>query len=232
MRFSISPVAWAVVGIALLFLCGNAGAEEKPFRTVLYEDDFSGSELDATWGSWKSATVVRDGIMVGITPEDADHPSVNQIKLEPQSDLEVEVSFRFAGSNRFSVMFRDLSYEGSHAGHICHVAVSDQAVTLYDGKTGIFRRDVRDRRKAGEQLDEATKAQLKEKTVRTDRKLDPEAWHRLRIRIEGDTLSAWIDGKPAGVLASAGIAHPTKANMNITTVDREVHYDDFVIRAP
>jgi len=31
-------------------------------------------------------------------------------------------------------------------------------------------------------------------------------------------------------LKSEGIAHKTKSNMNITTVKREVHYDNFAIR--
>ncbi len=201
------------------------------FETTLFEDEFSGPTLDKEWGSWKSESVVRDGVLVGITPEDADHPSVNTIEFAPQADLEVSVSFQFHGSPSFSVMIRDLEYKGSHAGHICHVAVSPQSVTLYDGKTGQFRKDIRDKRQAGEKLDAATEAILKEKTSRNAIKLDPKAWHDLVIRIEGDVLEVSIDGVKAGRLQSEGIAHPSKSNMNITTVNREVHYDHFALRA-
>ncbi|MDF1813171.1 MAG: DUF1080 domain-containing protein [Verrucomicrobiales bacterium] len=204
----------------------------EPFPKVFFEDDFSGNELKKQWGSWKSETVVKDGVMVGITPKTADHPSVNTIELPPLSDMEVAVSFKFAGSKRFSVMFRDLDYKGSHAGHICHVAVGAEAVTLYDGKTGIFLKDIRDKRKAGIKLDEATNEMLKTKQVKYAISIDPEVWHKLKIRIQGDELKVWIDDKPAGSLKSVGITHKTKSNMNITTVDREVHYDDFSIRIP
>jgi hypothetical protein len=222
-------IAAALVAVGFVFSMLRAA---EPFATVLFEDEFSGTELKEGWGSWKSATVVRDGVMVGITPEDADHPSVNTIKLPPLSDMEVAVSFKFAGSKRFSIMFRDLEYKGSHAGHICHVAVSDKAVSLYDGKTGIFANHFYDRKKAGETLSEEESRTLATKKSTTQIAIDPEEWHDLLIRIEGDILQVWIDGKPVGRLKSEGIAHATKSNMNITTMDREVHYDHFSIRTP
>ncbi len=214
---------------ALAVASGTALAGDK-FKTTLFEDDFSGAKLKKEWGSWKSESFAKDGVLVGVTPEAADHPSVNTIQLAPVADLEVAVSFQFHGSPSFSVMFRDLAYKGSHAGHICHVAVSPKAVTLYDGKTGIFRKDVRDRRKAGEKLDQETQEMLKKKTSRNPVDLDPKAWHDLVIRIEGDALEVSVDGKKVGRLQSEGIAHKTKSNMNITTVKREVHYDRFAIR--
>lgn len=142
---------------------------DEPFSKVFFEDDFSGEALGEKWGSWKSETVVRDGVMVGITPETADHPSVNTILLPPVADLEVAVSFRFAGSNRFNIMFRDLDYEGSHAGHICHVGISRETVSIFDGKTGIFRKDLREKRRAGEQLDRETREMLKNPVPRENR---------------------------------------------------------------
>ncbi len=215
----------------VLVTVGESCVGAIEFETTLFEDEFSGAMLDKEWGSWKSESVVRDGVLVGITPEGADHPSVNTIEFVPQADLEVSVSFQFHGSPSFSVMIRDLDYKGSHAGHICHVAISPQSVTLYDGKTGQFRKDIRDKRQAGEKLDAATEAMLKQKTSRNAIKLDPEAWHDLVIRIEGDVLEVSIDGVKAGQLQSEGIAHPSKSNMNITTVNREVHYDHFALRA-
>ena len=205
---------------------------EEPFKTVLFEDDFSGTKLKEGWGSWKSETVVRDGVMVGITPKGSDHPSVNTVELPPLSDMEVAVSFKFAGSNRFNVMFRDLDYKGSHAGHICHVSITDTAVTLFDGKMGIFANEYYDKKKAGGKLSEEENQTLAKKKSITPIEIDPEKWHDLVIRIEGDVIKVWIDGKPSGTLQSEGIAHPTKSNMNITTVDREVHYDNFAIRKP
>ncbi len=222
--------------LALLLIVVSCSAASRiqahEFNTVLFEDEFESGTLDKPWGSWKSESVVRDGVLVGITPKDADHPSVNAIDFTPQADLEVSVSFQFHGSPSFSVMIRDLEYKGSHAGHICHVAIRPDMVTLYDGKTGIFRKDIRDKRKAGEKLDAATEAMLQRKSSRNAMKLDPQAWHDLVIRIEGDVMEVSIDGRKVGRLQSEGIAHATKSNMNLTTVDREVHYDHFALRAP
>lgn len=214
----------------LLLATRMNGLAGEPFTKILFHDDFSGVALKKEWGSWKSESVVRDGVLVGITPKTADHPSVNTVQLPPLGDLEVALSFQFHGSPSFSVMFRDLAYQGSHAGHICHVAVRPKAVTLYDGKTGIFLKEIREQRKAGKKLDKMTRDLLKKKTSQNPVNLDPKAWHDLLIRIEGDTLTVSIDGKVVGKLRSEGIAHPTKSNMNITTVDRAVHYDNFAIR--
>ncbi|MCA9192640.1 MAG: hypothetical protein KDB03_12785 [Planctomycetales bacterium] len=217
-----------IVCIGPAALCTHA----EEFNTILFQDEFQDGSLDKRWGSWKSDSIERDGVLVGITPKDADHPSVNSIDFPPQSDLEIAVSFQFHGSPSFSVMIRDLEYKGSHAGHICHVAVNPKSVTLYDGKTGIFRKDIREKRKAGEKLDAATEELLKQKTSRNTVKLDPGAWHNLRIRIRGDVMEVHIDDQLAGRLQSEGLAHATKSNMNLTTVDREVHYDHFALRAP
>ncbi|TWT49564.1 hypothetical protein Pla22_47610 [Rubripirellula amarantea] len=220
----------AYAALILVLTVALPSVEAGDFNTVIYEDEFTGSVLNKRWGSWKSESEVRDGVLVGITPQDADHPSVNTIEFDPQADIQISVSFQFHGSPSFSVMVRDLDYKGSHAGHICHVAIHPHSVTLYDGKGGFFRKDIRDKRKAGQELDAATKAMLKNVTSRNPIKLDPEAWHDLVIRIEGDVMQVLIDGKEAGRLQSEGIAHSTKSNMNITTADREVHYDHFSLR--
>lgn len=214
------------------FFFSSSSLHADPFSKVLFEDDFSGAELGEKWGSWKSETIVRDGVMVGITPKEADHPSVNTIELPPLSDMEVAVSFKFNGSNRFNVMFRDLAYKGSHASHICHVSVSDQGVTIFDGKTGIFAREFYDKKKAGGKYTDDEKERLEKTKAVFKFEIDPEKWHDLRIRLEGDIAKVWIDSEVVATLKSAGIAHSSKSNMNLTTIDREVLYDDFSIHTP
>ena len=222
----------AIVPLCLLASLSTVpGAdEESPYPNVIHQDEFEGKALEKPWGSWKSESVVRDGVMVGITPEGSDHPSVNQISFDATADLEVELSFKFAGSDRFSVMFRDLKFKGSHAGHICDVMVTPDSVMLQDGKTGRFRSDISEARKAGKKPDQATVKMLETKRARTPLNLDKEKWHKLKIQISGDTLSVWIDGKKADPLVSEGIGHLTKINMNITTNGREMHYDHFSLR--
>ncbi len=222
-----------VVSVADFFLPG-VSADEKSidaghYGRIIFEDEFEGEVLNKKWGMYKSASTVREGVMVGITPDDADHPSVNTIRFEPQADLEVAVSFRFAGSKHFSVMYRDKVYKGTHAGHICHVAVSPKAVTLYDTKTGIFKNEIHAARKAGT-LDDATKALLKTKQQRVAVDLDENKWHDLLIRIQGDVMEVFVDGKKTGRFQSEGFAHTAVDQVNLTTSKKEVHYDHFKIK--
>jgi hypothetical protein len=227
---SLLPVACCLFGFAVSANAQSPSIEADHYKTILFEDDFSGDHLGSRWGMYKSASVVRDGVMVGITPDDADHPSVNTIRIDPQSDLEVNVSFKFSGSKRFQVMYRDRNCKSSHAGHICHVSVSPDSLTLYDGKTGIFRLDIRNKRKQKQPLDEATKQMLKTKSARFPQKLDATAWHQLTIRIQGDVMEADVDGHFVGRLQSEGLAHTTKDQVNLTTNKLEMHYDDFQIK--
>ncbi len=209
---------------------GPAEISPEHFQQVIFEDDFSAGKLSKRWGMYKSASTVRDGVMVGITPEDADHPSVNTIRIEPQGDLEVSVRFKFAGSKNFQVMYRDRTCKSSHAGHICHVAVSENFLVMYDGKTGIFRKDIRDMRKAKKKLDASLVEMLKTKSSRHKIDLDKSAWHQLLIRIQGDVMESFIDGKFIGRFQSEGLAHSTKDQVNLTTGKREMLYDDFQIK--
>ncbi len=208
---------------------GEKDIDPAHYGKTIFADEFDSKELNKKWGMYKSASTIRDGVMVGITPDDADHPSVNTIRFEPQADLEVAVSFKFAGSKRFSVMFRDKVYKGTHAGHICHVAVSPKAITLYDTKTGIFKNEIYDARKAGK-LDEATKELLKTKQQQVKVDLDEDKWHDLMIRIEGDVMEVFVDEKKVGRFQSEGFAHKAVDQVNLTTSKKEVHYDHFKIK--
>lgn len=226
----------AALLIPMMLMTANAAEPETAsispdhFKQVIFEDDFSADKLSKSWGMYKSASIIRDGVMVGITPEDAGHPSVNTIRIEPQADLEVSVRFKFAGSKNFQVMYRDRTCKSSHAGHICHVAVSLKSLVMHDGKTGIFRKDIRDARKAKKKLDDSIVQLLKTKSSRHKLDLDQASWHQLVIRIQGDAMETFIDGKFIGRFQSEGLAHSTKDQVNLTTGQREMLYDDFQIK--
>src|SRR6476620_7851325 len=102
------------------------------YTRVIFSDDFSSNAFGPRWGHYKSSSVVKDGILVGITGETSDHPAVESIKFDPELDLEVSVKFRFVSdkAKSFNVWFDDMSYKESHAGHICNVSVSPAAVNI------------------------------------------------------------------------------------------------------
>src|SRR3954469_25685972 len=91
--------------LALSFIATAASAAD--FDRTIFSDDFSSNAFGPRWGHYKSSSVVKDGILVGITGETSDHPAVESIKFDPELDLEVSVKFRFVSdkAKSFNVWF-------------------------------------------------------------------------------------------------------------------------------
>jgi hypothetical protein len=204
------------------------------YTRTIFSDDFSGTGFGKRWGHYKSASVVKDGVLVGITPENSDHSAVDNVVIEPERDLEVSVKFRFVSdkAKSFNLWFDDKGYKGSHAGHICNVSVSPASVTIGDAKTGTFRNDIYEKRSSPEGLSAEQKAFLQTKTKSMPVKLTQQDWYTLVVRTKNDVLEASLDGKAVGTFKSEGIAHETKTLISLTTNQVDVHYDDFSIKAP
>ena len=204
------------------------------YSRVIFSDDFSSNAFGPKWGHYKSGSVVKDGMLVGLTPEGSDHSAVDNIKFDGERDLEVSVKFRFVSdkAKSFNVWFDDKGYKGSHAGHICQASISPTSVTLSDAKTGGFdlTGGLYDRKKAN-QLTDAEKQMLAAKQAKFPVKLALNDWHTLIVQTKGEEISVTIDGKPVGSFKSAGIGHETKSLVSLTTNAVDVHYDDFSIKA-
>jgi len=203
------------------------------YSRVIFADDFSSEGFGKAWGHYKSSSVVKDGVLVGITAPTSDHSAVDNIRIEGEKDLEVSVKFRFVSdkAKSFNVWFDDKNYKGSHAGHICQATISPTSVNLADAKTGGFdlANGIYDRKKAN-QLTEDEKKMLATKAKRLPVKLSLEDWHTLVVQTQGDEISVSIDGKAVGSFKSAGIAHDTKSLISLTTNAVDVEYDDFSIK--
>lgn len=201
-------------------------------RTV-FSDDFSGAEFGKRWGHYKSASIVKDGVLVGITPEGSDHSAVDHVTIEPERDLEVSVKFRFVSekAKSFNLWFDDKNYKDSHAGHICNVSVSPTGVAIGDAKTGNFKNDIYERRKSPTGLTAEDKAFLLTKNKTLPVKLTLQDWHTLVVRTKADEIEVSLDGKVVGSFQSEGVAHETKTLISLTTNQVDVEYDDFSIKA-
>jgi hypothetical protein len=220
--------------IALILVAFTAAVFAGDYSRVIFSDDFSSNSFGPRWGHYKSSSVVKDGILVGITAESSDHPAVDSIKFPGERDLEVSVKFRFVSdkAQTFNVWFDDKDYKGSHAGHICQCTVSPANVTLSDAKTGNFdlTGGLYDRSKENK-LTPEEKEKLKSKRIMFPVKLALQDWHTLVVRTLQDGIEAIIDGKTVGSFKSEGIAHPTKSLVSLTTNRVDVNYDDFSIKA-
>ena len=203
------------------------------YPRAIFSDDFSGTEFGKRWGHYKSSSVVKDGVLVGITPEGSDHPAVDSVKFDPERDLEVSVKFNFVSdkAKNFNVWFDDKDYKGSHAGHICNVSVSPTAVNIGDAKTGNFRNDIYEQKSKPEGLTAEQKEMLKTKNKSFPVKVSLQEWHTLLIRTKADELEVSVDGKPVGSFKSEGVGHDHKTLVSLTTNQVDVQYDDFSIKA-
>lgn len=208
-------------------------AESPKYSRTIFSDDFASGAFGPRWGHYKSGSVVKDGVLVGITPEGSDHSAVDNIKFPGERDLEVSVKFKFVSdkAKSFNVWFDDKDYKGSHAGHICQASIAPKSVTISDAKTGGFdlTNGLYDRKKENKLTpEEKTMLATKAKSFPTNLSLNE--WHTLAVQTKGDELLVSIDGKQAGSFKSAGITHETKSLVSLTTNQVDVQYDDFSIK--
>ena len=223
----------AIALTSLLTAVVTAGEPAGYYSRMVFADDFSSNAFGPRWGHYKSGSVVKDGVLVGITPDGSDHSAVDNVKFAPERDLEVSVKFRFVSekAKSFNVWFDDKDFKGSHAGHICSVSISPSAVTIGDAKTGNFRNDIYEKKKATPStLSAEDKAMLATKNTKLTVKLTLQDWHTLVIQTKSDSVEVSLDGKVAGSFKSEGIAHDHKTLVSLTTNPVDVHYDDFSIK--
>jgi hypothetical protein len=184
------------------------------YPRVIFSDDFAADGFGKAWGHYKSSSVVKGGVLVGITAPESDHAAVDVIKIAPETDLEVSVKFQFVSDQAkgFNVWLDDKDYKGSHAGHICSISVNPKAVVVADAKAGTFSNDIYTRKKTA-----PTTVSLKE-------------WHTLTVRTQNDVVETSIDGKVVSSFQSPGVAHDHKTVVSLTTNRIDVEYDDFSIK--
>ncbi len=226
----------SLLPILFVSFAANLAIAEIPasdYPRAVFADDFSAAAFGKQWGHYKSGSVVKDGVLVGITPEGSDHSAVDHVRIDPERDLEVAVKFRFVSdkAKSFNVWFDDKGYKGSHAGHICSVTVSPTALTIADAKTGNFRNDLYAKKKTPEGLSAEEKEYLKTKTKRLPVTVSLQDAHTLVIRTKADEIEVSLNGKVVGAFKSEGVAHESKTLISLTTNAVDVHYDDFSIKA-
>ena len=211
----------------------EAGAADSEYTELIFADDFTADGFGEQWKHYKSGSVVKDGVLMGITPEGSDHPAVDSIRFEGRRDMEVSVKFNFVGTQgeRFNIWFDDYNYKDSHAGHICSVSVSPTGGSIADAKTGAFENAIYEKKKSPEGLDADTLKMLETKTSRYPLELDRDEWHTLLVQTKANHVVVFIDGKEVGELESEGVGHLTKSLVSLTTNLVDVHYDDFSVRA-
>lgn len=202
------------------------------YQTKSFSDDFSGNKLGKQWSLYKSSSILKDGVLVGIEEKDGGHAAVHQLRVEPCSDVELTVDLKFEGSRSTNLTFNQHRYKETHAGHICRVVVSRNKVILRDGKTGVFNNEIFKKRRSGEKLDAKTKEILKRSEASFPVKLKEGKWYTVNVRIKANLMQAFIDGQLVGSLQSPGIAHKKKDKIGLVTPRQAMHYDNVIVKVP
>lgn len=211
--------------IAASAVCVSAEVPAKPLATkgkLLFSDDFARAEMGA-WRSVIPTFTVTDGVFKGSQTRD-DHGAVAKTKVEFK-DAIIECKFRFEGAASFNVVFDDRTYKGSHAGHICRVAVTPKLIRLGDDKEGAMRNDIFEMRKDPKRKTEGDKLIIG-RSQASPVKLEKGQWYRLRVEVVGDEMRVSVDDKWIGCLKSPGIGHATKNDFGFAVSGKDAHFDD------
>src|SRR4051812_32232836 len=237
-------VATAVIALlpSLVVAADPSVIPTKPIaekKSLLFSDDFEGSEPAKVWHKVVPTFVVDHGVLRGTQTRDRDipatagkpglraHAAVHGLDL-PTRDSVVEVKIRFEGATMIDVEFDDRAYTGSHYGHICRAQVRLTGVTLIDERDGGMRSDIYEMRK-----DPARKAEVGKlligRSATFPAKLEPGQWYHLVVETVGDEMRVTIDGRPAGYLRSSGIAHPTKSKIELGVAGKDGYFDDIKV---
>lgn len=208
-------------------------------KEVLFSDDFEGAEPAKVWHKVVDTFAVEKGTLKGTQtrtenipaadgkPAVTAHAAVHGLEI-PTKDSVVEVKIRFSGNTMMDVEFDDRKFTGSHYGHLCRAQVRLNGVTIMDEKEGSMRNDVYEMSK--DPTKKAERAKLMEgRSATFPAKLEADKWYTLVVETVGDTMRVTIDGKPAGVLKSPGIAHETKSKIELGVAGKDGFFDDIKV---
>lgn len=237
--FRISAVQ-CLIGLALASSLGHSLKAEDQGQ-LIFQDDFQRSESQEKtdepgngWGTNSKSRAkgnkqvdLREGAMFIYIHKEADH-AVSVTHPAEFRDGAVALRFRLDDAkDSLGLDFADLSCKTVHAGHLFVASVTPKLVTLRDLKTGSMDLKIQEARLA-KKLTAEQQQMLKGKEKQFPLPLEIGKWHDLLVKIEGDELSATIDGKLVGSFKSEGIAHPTKRLLRLS-VPRNAVVDEVKI---
>ncbi|MFD2255241.1 family 16 glycoside hydrolase [Luteolibacter algae] len=217
---------------AFLLASCSLNAEEQ--SEIIFSDDFEnrsevGKNYVTSLGDDKSWTV-EDGILIARQTKES-HGCVIR-KEHKFDDLDVKFDFRFTGGKSFNFVIDDKNEKSVHAGHICRVSIFPKRIVIGDDKTGNMNLEIRGQRQ-NKDLPAAEKKKLEEFLSHTQSSaavdLETGQWYTMRVRLVGDLMEAYLDGKLITSLKSPGISHPTKTKFGFTVNGSTIDFDNLAI---
>lgn len=218
----------------LFFAMASAAFADHHQREVIFTDDFNGRmELGPNYTThveWKGDWTIVDGVLVG-KQMNPGHGATIRL-FQDFTNLDMEFDFRFNGGTRWNFVVDDQNYQPVHAGHICRLSISPNSIKVADDKTGFMDLNIRTQRQdknLPEDQRKALDAFLATKQADAPLDLKKGQWYNLRVVIDGDVMSAYIDGKKVASLRSPGFAHPIKNKFGFTVNGATTEFDNIRI---
>ena len=208
-------------------------------KELLFSDDFEGATPAAVWHKVVPTFAVEKGALKGTQTRDKDipaadgkpastaHAAVHGLQI-PTKDSVVETRIRFDGAKMIDVEFDDRSYTNSHYGHLCRAQVRLDGVTIMDERDGSQNLEIKELRADPTKKDEVAR-RMAGKQITYPAKFEAGKWYTLVVETVGDTMRVTMDGKPAAILKSPGIGHPTKSKIELGVGGKDGWFDDIKV---
>ncbi|WP_298531749.1 hypothetical protein [uncultured Algibacter sp.] len=241
-RIFTSLILKASLCLCSFFSFGQeSNTTSEDYGTLIFSDDFERNESqehkDEVGNNWTTSSDktakghkevdLRNGHMHIYIHEEANHAVSVRHKMG-FTDGALAIDFRLDHENDILVLnIADPSCKSVHAGHLVDVKIKAKTIELYDLKTGIFNLAIKKARMS-KTLTNEQKALLKTKVKKIPHNLMPKQWHKVLVKISGDTLSVFIDDVEVGVFASEGFEHHSKDLLRIL-VPRKVTVDNLKV---
>jgi hypothetical protein len=201
-------------------------ADDQPLMAVrgklLFEDDFSRSELAPKWSVGKGFWEIKDGVATAAENPADHHGAYAFITPNVQyKDVIAEFDFKMNGASDLVLNMREQGFKGSQAGHILRATIMKNKYQLADMKEGGMKWEYYNIKKdpnADAAAKKAVDEKLKDRQATFPATIDHTTWCHARAEVVGDELLLSIDGKPVAYLKSPGIDHPTKNMLGFSIV--------------
>ncbi|MEO1528165.1 MAG: family 16 glycoside hydrolase [Planctomycetota bacterium] len=209
-------------------------------RELIFEDHFERDENPKTaeqpgngWGTNSKSRAAGnkqvdlvDGAMHIYRHKVADH-GVSVVQDLAFKDATIEMRFKIRKGDELGINIADMKEKSVHAGHICAARIRTNQVTLQDLKTGRMKLEIRERAKS-KTATEADKALIATKQQTSKIAIAPDTWHKLTVKLSGDTMVVSINEEPVAEFTSEGIGHATKSRIRLA-VPKQAWVDDMFV---
>tara|TARA_R110000850_G_scaffold137044_4_gene258250 strand:+ start:2180 stop:2953 length:774 start_codon:yes stop_codon:yes gene_type:complete len=207
-------------------------------KRILHRDDFSTDTLGKHWGTSSKTASISDGTLKAT--RDPDGSGKYKVAVEPFKNAAFTFRFRFHDAPHFWFGTDDLSITDTvHGGHLFNCIVATDSITFTDCLSGKYNPEHYPKFKQAKIDKQAKKIKAlppellaieKATTKQVPCTIEQDRWYDIKILLEDDTLTLFLNGEKIDSFQSPGFAHPRK-DMYRFIMGGTVELDDILVSA-